>query len=122
MEPQVTLPFATFWQWLMIHPNCILRAGTGEAVIYDDEDLHWHFVSFQGGTLGVQVLRGKRMVGELFVDPEQITYVQGVLGEVEEEHIFDLISETETDRFARYFFIMAHGYEDEEPVPPGRVH
>ncbi|MCP4657013.1 MAG: hypothetical protein GY856_16500 [bacterium] len=122
MELPFSLPFATFWQWLMIHPNCIVRAGTPEAVLYDDEDLHWHFVSYQGGTLGVQVLRGKRFVGELFVDPELVTYVQGVPGEADDEHIFELVSENEADRTSSYFFVMAHGYEDDRSVPPGRVH
>lgn len=122
MDPPFTLLFDQFWQWLAAHPNCILRAGTPEAVLYDDEDLHWHFVAYQGGTVGVQLLRGKRFFGELFVDPEVVSYVQAMPGEVEEEHVFDLISETETDRTATYFFVMAHGYEDETPVPPGRVH
>ena len=42
-DPLATLPFDTFWNWLMLHPNCILRAGTADAVIFDDDDLHWHF-------------------------------------------------------------------------------
>ena len=36
MEPPFTLPFEKFWNWLVTHPNCILRAGTPEAVLYDD--------------------------------------------------------------------------------------
>jgi hypothetical protein len=123
MEAPVTLSFETFWNWLTSHPNCILRAGTPETVIYDDEDLHWHFASYGGGNLVVQVLRGKRYIGEIFVDSEPVTYVQEVTGEAEGEHVFEMISESETDRALSYFFVMAHGYEDERPaVPPGRVH
>ena len=121
MDP-VTLSFQSFWQWLTTHPNCILRAGTPEAVLYDDEDLHWHFISYDNGSLGVQLLRGKRFAGEIVVDPEPISYVQGAADEAEGEHIFDLVAETETDRASRYFFVMAHGFEDETPLAPGRVH
>ncbi len=123
MESPATLPFDIFWQWLATHPNCILRAGTPEAVLYDDEDLHWHFVAYQGGMVGIQLLRGKRFLGELFVDPEPITYVQGLAGEMEGEYVFDLIAESETERTANYHFVLCHGYEDEEDdLPPGRVH
>ena len=116
MEPPFTLPFETFWNWLVTHPNCILRAGTPEAVLYDDEDLHWHFAAEGGSTLVVQVLRGKRFVGELLVDPEPVTYVQAVPGDREDEHTFELIAEGETDRVAAYFFVLVHGYEDQEPA------
>ena len=36
-----TLSFTTFWEWLKAHPNCILRAGTREAVVFvrDKRDL-----------------------------------------------------------------------------------
>ena len=122
MDPPFTLPFETFWNWVITHPNCILRAGTPESVLYDDDDLHWHFASEETATLLVQVLRGKRLIGELLVDPDQITYVQGVAGEHEGEHVFELISETEKDRIAAYFFVLAHGYEDELSFTPGRVH
>jgi hypothetical protein len=123
MDAPATLSFETFWQWLATHPNCIIRAGTPEAVLYDDDDLHWHFVGYQGGLVGIQLLRGKRFVAELFVDPEPVSYVQGIAGESEGEYIFELISETETDRTAICFFILAHGYEEDEvSLPLGRVH
>lgn len=121
MEP-VTLPFDTFWSWLATHPNCILRAGTPESVFYDDEDLHWHFAREEPGTLLVQLIRGKRLLAELLVDPEQVTYVQGS-GDEEGEYLFELISETGSDRIAAYYFVLAHGYEQEgQPFTPARVH
>ncbi len=122
MDPTSTLPFETFWSWLTTHPNCILRAGTPEAVVYDDSDFHWHFATEGGATLLIQVLRGKRLVGELLLDPEQITYVQGVPGDREDEYVFELIAESENDRIAAYFFVLAHGFEDETDSTPGRVH
>jgi hypothetical protein len=123
MDPPFTLPFDTFWRWLMAHPNCILRAGTPHTVLYDDEDLHWHFAAEDEHTLLVQVLRGKRLVGELLVDPEQLTYVQALPRERDDEHAFEVIVETENDRFAAYFFVLVHGFEDEEGTfTPARVH
>ena len=111
-----TLPFDTFWNWLMRHPNCIVRAGTTDAVLFDDEDLHWHFAADSAG-LFVQLIRGKRLMGELAVDPERVTYVQGFAEEREGEFPFELISEGETERIAAYFFVLSHGFEEEELQP-----
>lgn len=108
-----TLPFETFWNWLVRHPNCILRAGTLDALLFDDEDLHWHFAS-DGPALFVQLIRGKRMMGELVIDPERVTYVQGFTEERENEFAFELISEGETERVAAYFFVLTHGYDETE--------
>lgn len=117
-----TLPFDTFWTWLNAHPNCILRAGAGEAVLYDDEDYHWHLASEDAQTLLVQVVRGKRLVGELFLDPERVTYVQATEGEGEGEVTFELVSETGDDRFVLFFFVLAHGYEEAQEPGPRHVH
>jgi len=114
-----TLPFETFWTWLQAHPNCIIRAGTPEAVVYDHEDLHWHFTAEGGDSFVVQVFRGKQLVGELVLTPADVSYVQGVAGE-EDEYVFDLISESETDRVAAYFFVLSHGY-DTSDRPSGRA-
>ena len=124
MTEPVTLSFDAFWSWLVTHPNCILRAGTPEAVIYDDEDLHWHFAAEDAETLLVQVIRGKRFVGELLIRPDQVSYVQGTAGEQEREYSFEAIAETESERFAAYFFILTHGIEeeDERSFSEGRVH
>jgi len=120
-EP-VTLTFEDFWSWLLEHPNCILRAGTPETVVYDDDDLHWLFAN-ENDYLVVQVLRGKRLMGEILVDPEPVTYVEGQSGDQEGEFVFELISESERDRVANYFFVLAHGFEDEkEGHSPARVH
>ena len=117
-----TIPFDTFWNWIMAHPNCILRGGTPETVLYDDEDLHWHFAVEGPRTLLVQLIRGKRLVGELLVDPELVAYAQASTGEHEGEYVFELISESETERFAAYFFVLTHAFEDEQEFTPARVH
>jgi hypothetical protein len=122
MEDSVTLAFDAFWEWLVTHPNCIVRAGTPEAVVFDDEDLHWHFASVDDGVPIVQVLRGKRLMGELVLMPEQISYVQGSTAEQEGEFVFELIAETDAERFVAYFFVMAHGYDGGDSFTESRVH
>ena len=122
MDQPLTLPFAEFWDWVVTHPNCILRAGTPESILYDDEDLHWHFASEGPELLVVQLLRGKRMLGELLLAPEQISFVRGIGGEPDGEFIFELVQESESDDLAAYFFVLAHGYDEESPATPSRVH
>ena len=116
-----TLPFEGFFTWLQSHPNCILRAGTPEAVLYDDDDLHWHFAAEGSDTMVVQLLRGKQLVGELLVSPGDVAYVQGVAGE-DDEFVFELISETETDRVAAYYFVLSHGYDAQNTSSGRAVH
>ena len=106
-----TLSFEEFWAWIVRHPNCILRAGAQDAVLYDDEDFHWHFASEGADTALVQVIRGKRLVGELLIATERVAFVQGALGEVEGEHLFDLVVENENERLNAWFFVVTHGYE-----------
>jgi hypothetical protein len=121
-EPAATtLSFDRFWGWLQAHPNCVLRAGTPEAVLYDDEDLHWHFTAEGPDTLLVQLIRGKRLVGELLVLPAEIAYVQGEPAEGEDEYVFELVSESESDRVAAYHFVLSHGFDEDEPVRTGRA-
>ena|SRR5213593_1494674 len=115
-----TLPFDTFWNWLQAHPNCIIRVGTPEAVMYDDDDLHWHFAAEGSDTLLLQLVRGKKLVGEMIVAPGEVTYVQGVAGE-EDEYVFEAVSESETDRVAAYHFVLSHGYDRQEPLTPRRA-
>jgi hypothetical protein len=122
MEDTLTLAFEAFWSWLTTHPNCIVRAGTPEAVLYDDDDLHWHFASEGSSTRLVQVLRGKRLLGELLVEPEEVTYVQGSAGDEEGEFLFELIAENETEQAVSWFFVLSHGFDSEGGSTPGRVH
>ena len=123
MERPFTMPLDRFWAWLSSHPNCIVRAGTPEAVIYDDDDLHWTFASEVPQTLVAQLLRGKRLVGEVLIDPEQVSYVEALPLENPDEHVFELVSEAEDDRFAAWFFVLVHGLDDDDAeVAAGRVH
>jgi hypothetical protein len=107
-----TLSLDSFWGWLLDHPNCLVRAGSADAVLYDDEDLHW-WLGKDGNLLIAQSIRGKRLAGELIIDPERVSYVENVGEQREGEHAFELITETETERFASFFFVLTHGFETE---------
>lgn len=123
MNEPFTLPLESFWSWLVTHPNCILRAGTPDAMVYDDDDLHWHFATEGPDTLLVQVIRGKRLIGEILVQHEAVSYVQSQPGETEGEFVFELITESEKDHLPLYFFVLAHGYDEaDQDLGPGRVH
>lgn len=122
MDDHPTLPFDVFWSWLQGHPNCIVRAGTPEAVLYDDDDLHWYFAHEEPDTFVVQVLRGKLLVGELLLVPDQIAYVQGSPSDSADEYLFELITETEVNRFAAFFFVLVHGLDEQGEFSASRVH
>jgi hypothetical protein len=113
-----TLPFDKFWAWLQAHANCILRAGTPEALLFDHEDYHWHIAAEDELTLLVQLVRGKELVGEMLVMPAEIAYVQVLDGETDEV-TFELVAEHETSREVAYHFVMAHGYDDSD-LPSAR--
>ena len=117
-----TLSFDDFWEWLIRHPNCILRAGTQDTVVYDDEDYHWHFAIESPDTPLVQIIRGKRLVGEVLIAKERVAFVQGTVGDVEGEHVFDLVIEDELGRVTAYFFVLSHAYEGPEVTEAGGVH
>jgi len=114
------LAFDTFWKWLQGHPNCILSAGTPDAVLYDDEDFHWHFSVEEDSTLLLQVLRGKAMIGELAVTARNVSYVQSE-AKGEEEYLFECVAETDSEPVTAYHFTLSHDYSAEEaPAKPGR--
>ncbi len=63
-----TLDLDVFWNWLVLHPNCVVRAATVDALLCDDEDFHWQFVSENDNLLIAQLVYGKRLVGEILID------------------------------------------------------
>ena len=117
-----TMSIDTFWEWVTAHPNCILRAGTREAAIFDDDDLHWHLAREGSEILLVQLIRGKRLMGELLIPRDQIAYVQGGMGDQQGEFIFELVSGSEAAQPSQFFFVLTHGYEAQTELDPRRVH
>ena len=119
MAEPVVLPFDQFWRWLQGHPNCILNAGTPEAVLYDCDDFHWHFGTEGEENLLVQVIRGKILIGEIIIPRGSVAYVQGE-ARGEEEHLFECFMETEAGPVAAYYFVLSHGYSAEELASTSR--
>ncbi len=117
-----TLDIETFWEWLGAHPNCVLRAGTRDAVVFDDDDFHWQFTSDGATGLLAQVIRGKRLVGEILIPRQLIAYVQGAVGDHEGEFVFELVSSDDSPQSPLFFFVLTHGYEPQEETDPRRVH
>ena len=116
-----TLAFDEFWRWLVLHPNCIVRAGTADSVLYDDDDLHWHFANEGHDAFLCQLIRGKRLLGEMVLRSETVSYVQGYRGDHEDEFVFEMIAEGEEDRAAAYFFVLSHAYDGPETPTTGRA-
>ena len=119
-----SLPFQEFWPWLTEHSNCILRAGTADSVVYDDDDYHWRFTEEDVRTLLVQVMRGKRPVAELFIEPEHVASVQVTPGE-KGEFNFDLLAEVQGQPQVIYYFVMTHGLDKPDQAKGsehGRLH
>ena len=119
----MTHSFDAFWSWIQHHPNCLVRVATPDAVLYDDDSVHW-FIGADQNDLVVQQIRGKRLSGEILVDPERVTYVQEVGEERQGEFLFEAIAETPAARFTAYTFVVAHGFDEEaEPAHgTGPVH
>ncbi len=112
----LTVPFDKFWTWLHGHVNCIVRAGTPDAFLFDHDDFHWNLTSEDESTLVVQLVRGKELVGELVVFAQEIAYVQSEPGD-SDEHVFECIVESPNAREAAYVFVMAHEFDDDVEQP-----
>lgn len=113
VEETTTLTLEVFWQWASAHYNCIVRAGSESAVLYDQPYLHWHLTVESEGTLVAQLVRGKDLIGELVLDPRGVLYVEARPDE-DEQVLFEVIVETDGEAVPMYHFLMAHGYEDEQ--------
>ena len=110
---RATLELDTFWNWLVLHPNCVIRVGSADALLCDDEDFHWQFVSENGNLLIAQLVYGKRLVGEILIDRERVAYVQSFQGDQDNEYVFELITGMEREHMAAWVFVMSHGLDDE---------
>ena len=109
----LTLPFDKFWNWLQAHANCILRAGTPDALVFDHDEYHWHLATEEEFTLLVQLVRGKELVGEIVILASEIAYVNCIPGEGD-EFVFECVVETPAGREVAYHFVMTHEYDEEE--------
>ncbi len=116
VETGTTLAFDKFWRWLKRHPHCILRAGTPDAYLYDQDDLHWRIDEDDDRTPTVQLMKGKALLAEVALEVRDILFVQ-VTPDPEGEagagqFLFEVIGGSE-EPFPVYHFLLAHGFEDE---------
>lgn len=114
VETGSTLTFERFWRWLKRHPNCILRAGTPDSYLYDQEDLHWHLDEDDDRVPTVQLVRGKQILGELVIELRDVLFVQ-VMPDPDGEagqFVFELVGGGE-EPYPVYHFALAHGFDED---------
>jgi len=119
VETGTTIPFDRFWRWLRRHPNCVLRAGTADSYLYDQEDLHWHIDEDEDRTPTVQLVRGKQVLGELVLEAREVLFVQAVPDPDGEagQTLFELFGGGD-EPYAMYHFVLAHGLDEESGHRP----
>jgi hypothetical protein len=109
-----TLSFDAFWRWLWEHSNCILRAGSADAVLFDHEEFHWVLADEEERRAVVQLLRGKSLVGELVIQSSEVREVTvGPDPETADRghFLFELLTGPKEDPFTEYHFVLSHGLE-----------
>lgn len=121
VETGTTLTFDRFWRWLRGHANCILRAGSEDVWLFDQENLHWHFEEDGRHNPVVQLIQGKRMIAEMILDVRDVLFVQAMPdGDSEEQGtLFEVVVGSKDDTYTAYHFLLAHPFEDEERGHPG---
>ncbi|ACG74726.1 conserved hypothetical protein [Anaeromyxobacter sp. K] len=115
VETGSTLTFDRFWRWLKRHPNCILRAGTPDTFLYDQEDLHWHLEEDEERVPVVQLSRGKQTLAEIAIEAREVLFVQ-VLPDPDGDagqFLFELIGGSGDEPYPVYHFVLAHGFDEE---------
>ncbi|HUK65554.1 MAG TPA: hypothetical protein VLV17_01915 [Anaeromyxobacteraceae bacterium] len=124
VETGTTLAFDRFWRWLKRHPNCILRAGTVDAVLHDQEAFHWHLEEDADRSPLVQVISGKQLVAEVVLDVRDVLYVEATPEEGGEpgQYLFEVVGGSREEPYAVYHFLLAHGFEEEGGHPSGLKH
>ncbi len=115
VETGSTLTFDRFWRWLKRHPNCIVRAGTPDTTLFDQEDLHWHLEEDEERVPLVQLLRGKQLLGEIAIEVREVLFVQAAPDpDGEAGHfLFELWGGGGDEPFAVYPVAMAHSFAED---------
>ncbi len=115
VETGATITFDRFWRWLKRHPHCILRAGTSDSFLFDQDDLHWYLDEDEDRVPTVQLLRGKALIGEIAIDTRDILFVQAMPdpnASEDGQHVFEAVGGGD-EPYPLYHFLVAHGFEDE---------
>lgn len=109
-----TLTFDRFWRWLKRHSNCIVRAGTPDCFLHDQEDLHWHLDEDDDRVPTVQLVRGKQVLAEVAIDVRDVLFVQQLPDPEGEagQFLFELVGGGD-EPYAVYHFVLGHAFDDE---------
>jgi len=115
VQAGTALALERFWKWLKDHSNCILRAGTQDCYLYDQDELHWHLGEGPDRNLWVQVMSGKQLVSELVIETASVLFVQAAPDTETDEpgrFLFELVGGPKDEAYPLYHFLMAHGFDD----------
>jgi hypothetical protein len=121
VSPSLTVE--EFWQWLLGHYNCLVRAGGPGFSLYDQPDLHWHLGEDRDGSCFALLMRGKETLGELTFSPADVQYVQPAPdGGDGDQTIFELVGETDEGTAPLCWFVLAHPYDVAATEPERWTH
>ncbi len=108
------LTFDTFWRWIQDHSNCVLRVGSSDVMMMDNELLHWDFFDEDDGRAVVQAIIGKSLVGEAVIERADILFVQ-TSPDLEQPGSqawnFELIGGNKDENYPVFSFLLTHGME-----------
>ena len=115
VETGTTLAFDAFWRWLRQHANCILRAGTVDTYLYDQDAFHWQLEEDEERNPVVQLVWAKQLVAELVLDVRDVLYVEATPDDAGEpgHFVFELMGGAKEEPYAVYHFVVAHAFEEE---------
>ncbi len=131
VETGVTLEFERFWRWLKRHANCIVRAGTVDTFLHDQEAFHWNLEEDAERNPVVQLVWGKLLVAEMVLDVRDALYVEATPDVPEEgeppqrgeegQFVFEVVGGSREEPYAVYHFVTAHGLDEEGVHPAGAL-
>ena len=108
------LTFDAFWRWLQEHRNCVLRVGSADVMLMDNEMLHWDFFEEDDGRAVVQCILGKALVGEVIIERSDILFVQSS-PDLEQPGSqawnFELVGGNREENYPLFSFLLSHGME-----------
>jgi hypothetical protein len=125
VETGTTLPFDRFWRWLRHHANCIVRAGTPDVYLHDQDAFHWHLEEDTERNPVVQLVWAKLLVAEIVLDVRDVLYVEATPDQESSspgQYVFEVVGGSKEEPYALYQFVVAHGFEEESVHPPGLKH
>lgn len=108
------LTFDAFWRWIQEHRNCVLRVGSADVMLMDNEMVHWDFFDEDDGRAVVQAILGKALIGEVIIERSDVLFVQ-TSPDLEQPGSqawnFELIGGSRDENYPLFSFLLSHGME-----------